>query len=67
MFQLFVEPSIVPVLKVLAIGFFFVPFGSITHALLTREFRADKQAYVNAIGTILRDEKSVPYRELHRS
>lgn len=48
----FKEPSIVPVLKVLAIGFFFVPFGSITHALLTREFRADKQAYVNAIGTI---------------
>lgn len=48
----FKEPSIIPVLKVLAISFLFVPFGSITHALLTREFRADKEAYVTAIGTL---------------
>ncbi|MGX9217150.1 oligosaccharide flippase family protein [Massilia sp. UBA6681] len=48
----FKEPLIVPVLEVLAVGFLFVPFGSITHALLVREFQAEKEAYVTAIGTI---------------
>jgi len=46
------EPSMVPVMQVLAIGFLFNPFGSVTHALLSREFAADKQAYVTAAGTI---------------
>ena len=48
----FKEPGIVPVMHVLAIGFFIIPFGSITQSLLVREFAAEKQAYVNAIGTI---------------
>jgi O-antigen/teichoic acid export membrane protein len=48
----FNEPSIVPVMRVLAIGFALIPFGSITTALLARNFEAEKQAIVNAIGTI---------------
>ncbi len=47
----FREPEIVPVMQVLAIGFLIIPFGSITHALMTREFAAEKQAVVNMIGT----------------
>ena len=48
----FKEPDIVPVMQVLAIGFFLIPFGAITNALLTREFAADKQAIVNMAGTL---------------
>lgn len=48
----FAEPDIVPVMKVLALGFILIPFGSVTSALLTREFAAEKQAYVHAAGTI---------------
>lgn len=47
----FNEPQIVPVMKVLSIGFFFIPFGAITGALLAREFAAEKQALVNVVGT----------------
>jgi hypothetical protein len=49
--QWFKEPAMIPVMRVLAIGFVFVPFGSITHSLLTREFAAGKQAIVNVVGT----------------
>ncbi|SMP69460.1 oligosaccharide flippase family protein [Noviherbaspirillum suwonense] len=49
--QWFKEPAMVPVMKVLAVGFIFIPFGSITHSLLTREFAAGKQAIVNVVGT----------------
>jgi len=48
----FDEPEIVPVMQVLALGFAFIPFGAVTNALLTREFQAEKQAWVNAAGTI---------------
>lgn len=48
----FQEPGIVPVMRVLALGFVFIPFGAITSALLARNFEATKQAYVNAAGTI---------------
>ncbi|MGF6272002.1 O-antigen/teichoic acid export membrane protein [Massilia sp. UYP11] len=48
----FAEPEIVPVMQVLALGFVFIPFGSVTNALLSREFAAEKQAIVNAAGTI---------------
>jgi O-antigen/teichoic acid export membrane protein len=47
----FKEPKMEPVMEVLATGFLFIPFGSITHSLLTREFAAGKQAIVNVIGT----------------
>lgn len=47
----FNEPQMIPVMKVLAIGFLFIPFGTITHSLLTREFEAGKQAWVMVAGT----------------
>lgn len=47
----FNEPAMIPVMEVLAIGFIFIPFGSITHSLLTREYAAGKQAIVNVVGT----------------
>jgi O-antigen/teichoic acid export membrane protein len=47
----FGEPGIVPVMRVLAIGFLLIPFGSITSALLNRNFEAGKQAIVNVVGT----------------
>jgi len=48
----FEEPEIVPVMEVLALGFAFIPFGAVTNALLTREFEAEKQAWVNVAGTL---------------
>jgi len=48
----FNEPASVPVMRVLAIGFFFIPFGSITHALLARNFEAEKETFLNAMGTL---------------
>jgi len=48
----FNEPEIAPVMRVLSVGFFFIPFGSITHTLLNREFAAGKQAQVTALATI---------------
>ncbi|MGE5386999.1 MAG: lipopolysaccharide biosynthesis protein [Betaproteobacteria bacterium] len=45
------QPGIQPIMQVLAMGFLFIPFGSVTHALLTREFRAKEQAMVNVAGT----------------
>jgi O-antigen/teichoic acid export membrane protein len=48
----FKEPGIVPVMRVLAIGFVFIPFGTVTNALLTRNYAAEKQAIVHAVGTI---------------
>ncbi|WP_323744830.1 oligosaccharide flippase family protein [Noviherbaspirillum soli] len=47
----FAEPRMVPVMEVLAIGFLFIPFGTVTTSLLAREFEAGKQAIVNVIGT----------------
>lgn len=47
----FAEPKMVPVMKVLAIGFIFIPFGTVTTSLLAREFEAGKQAIVNVVGT----------------
>ena len=49
--QWFNEPKMAPVMKVLAICFAFIPFGSITNSLLTRDFAAGKQAWVTALST----------------
>jgi O-antigen/teichoic acid export membrane protein len=48
----FNQPDSIPVVQVLAIGFFFIPFGSMTHALLARELAAEKETFMNAVGTI---------------
>jgi O-antigen/teichoic acid export membrane protein len=47
----FGEPEIVPVMRVLSIGFLIIPFGAVTSALLAREFAAEKQAIVAVVGT----------------
>jgi O-antigen/teichoic acid export membrane protein len=46
------EPGVAPVMRVLALGFFVIPFGSITNSLLLRSFAADKQALVGAASTL---------------
>jgi len=48
----FNEPEITPVMQVLAIGFFFIPFGSITNALLARNFEAGKEAFAVTVGMV---------------
>lgn len=48
----FNEPAITPVMRVLAIGFFFIPFGSITNAMLARNFEAGKEAFAVSIGMV---------------
>lgn len=48
----FGEPAMIPVMHVLALGFFFIPFGSITQSLLVRQLAADKQAWINLAGTL---------------
>lgn len=46
------QDGIRKVMQVLALGFVFIPFGSVTHSLLTRDYRAKEQAYVRIIGTL---------------
>ncbi len=48
----FGEPGMIPVMRVLALGFMLIPFGAVTSSLLAREFAAEKQAIVNMAGTI---------------
>jgi O-antigen/teichoic acid export membrane protein len=45
------EPGIQEVMRVLALGFVFIPFGAVTHNLLTRDYKAKEQAYVRVAGT----------------
>lgn len=48
----FHEPATIPIIRLLAIGFLLIPFGSVTHAMLIREFAADKQAVVSTASTV---------------
>jgi O-antigen/teichoic acid export membrane protein len=48
----FGEPGIVPVMRVLAVGFLIIPFGALTNSLLVREFAAEKQAIIMVVGTV---------------
>lgn len=45
------ESGVQDVMQVLALGFVFIPFGAVTHNLLTRDYRAKEQAYVRVAGT----------------
>lgn len=49
----FNEAQVVPVVQVLALGFVFIPFGSIPMAILSREMAVEKSAYVTATGTVI--------------
>lgn len=46
------EPGVAEVMRVLALGYVFIPFGAVTHSLLTRDYRAKEQAYVHIISTL---------------
>ena len=48
----FGEPAMEDVMRVLALGFVVIPFGSLTQSLLVRELAADKQAWINGVGTL---------------
>lgn len=48
----FGEPGMEEVMRVLALGFVVIPFASLTQSLLVRELAADKQAWINAAGTV---------------
>lgn len=47
----FAQAGVRSVLRVLAVGFLFIPFGSIPQAVLARELQATKLAYVTLITT----------------
>lgn len=47
------QPGVGEVIKILSLGFVFIPFGAITHALLTRELKAREQAIASIIGVIV--------------
>lgn len=47
----FNEAGVQPVMQVLALGFVFIPFGAVTYALMTREYRAREQANIMVAGT----------------
>ena len=49
--EFFAQPGIRQVMRVLALGFIFIPFGAITNSLLTRDYRAKEQAYAYVAGT----------------
>jgi len=51
--QFFNEERVIPVVHVLALGFVFIPFGSIPMAILGREMAVEKSAYVTAAGTVV--------------
>lgn len=46
------QEGIRKVMQVMALGFMFIPFGAVTHSLLTRDYRAKEQAYVRVAGTL---------------
>jgi O-antigen/teichoic acid export membrane protein len=50
--KFFDEPDMVPVMRILALGFVVIPFGTLTQSMLVRELKADKQAIVTAISTL---------------
>lgn len=49
--EFFREARVVPVVQVLALGFVFIPFGSIPMAILSREMAVEKSARVTAAST----------------
>jgi O-antigen/teichoic acid export membrane protein/glycosyltransferase involved in cell wall biosynthesis/peptidoglycan/xylan/chitin deacetylase (PgdA/CDA1 family)/polysaccharide pyruvyl transferase WcaK-like protein len=51
--EYFGQPGIYDVMRVLAVGFYFIPFGSIPQALLQRRLETEKTAIVTAISTLV--------------
>ena len=46
------QPPVIKIMSVLALGFFLIPFGSVTQSLLRRELEAGKLAAVTGISTV---------------
>lgn len=53
------EPGVAKVIEIQALGFVFIPFGAITHALLTRELKAREQAIASILGVTVFATSSV--------
>lgn len=53
------QPGVEKVIEVLALGFVFIPFGAITHNLLTRELKAREQAIASILGVTVFASSSV--------
>lgn len=51
--EFFREPRVVQVVQVLALGFFFIPFGAIPQAILMRDMDVAKSAWVTGISTMI--------------
>ena len=51
--EFFREPQVIQVVQVLALGFFFIPFGAIPMAILNREMAVEKSARVTAVTTVV--------------
>lgn len=49
----FHAPEVMSIVQVLALGFVFIPFGSIPMAILAREVAVEKTAYATATGTVV--------------
>lgn len=49
----FHEARVVPVVQVLALGFVFIPFGSIPMAIISREMDVKKSAAIGAVATVV--------------
>ena len=56
------QDGVRPTLQVLAAGFMFIPFGSISQAVLGRDLQAEKRAIVTAISTITYFFASLAFR-----
>jgi len=53
------QPGVEKVIEVLALSFVFIPFGAITHNLLTRELKAREQAIASILGVTVFATSSV--------
>jgi len=49
----FREARVIPVVQVLAVGFLFIPFGSIPMAIIQREMAVKKSARITAVTTVV--------------
>lgn len=49
----FREARVVPVVRVLALGFVFIPFGAIPMAIIQREMAVEKSARITAVTTVV--------------
>ena len=49
----FREARVMPVVQVLALGFVFIPFGSIPMAIISREMAVEKSACITAVSTVV--------------